>query len=90
MPHITLDKSKYQVLAKGRTIQLEPEEFDIFWMLAEKPEKVFRGRELFSHLKRGNPQLTEQPFRTNLLRLYFKLNHQFIQMLDDDGFRFRA
>lgn len=90
MPHITLDKGKYQVLAHGKTIQLNPGEFNIFWMLAEKPEKIFRGKEMFSRLKRVNPSLTEQPFRDNLLRLYFKLNQQYIQMLDDDGFQFRA
>jgi DNA-binding response OmpR family regulator len=90
MSHITLDKSKCQVLVGGKIIQLEPCEFDIFWLLAEKPEKVFKGGELFSRLKRANPRLTEQPFRNDILRLYFKLNQRYIQMLDDDGFRFRA
>ena len=90
MPHITLDKSKHQVYVQGRTIQLAPGEFDIFWLLAEKPEKVFNGRELFSCLKRSNPALTEQPFRDDLLRLYFKLNHRYIRMLDNDAFQFRA
>ena len=90
MPHITLDKSKYQVLVRGRVIQLAPGEFDIFWLLAEKPEKIFKGKELLSRLKRSNPALTERPFRDALLRLYFKLNHKYIRMMDDDAFQFRA
>jgi len=89
MPHLTLDKSNYQASTNGQAINLEPREFDILWLLAEKPGKTFKGKDLLGELQKSHPQLTENPFRKYINQLQLKLNERYVQMLGEDRFRLR-
>ena len=88
MAHLTLDKSICQAYTGGRTLNLEPKEFDILWLLAEKPGKTFKEKDIFDELKKIHPQLEENPFSKYIHQLRYKLNKNYIQMLDEGLYRF--
>ena len=88
MASLTLDKSIYQAYTGGQVLNLDPKEFDILWLLAEKPGKVFREKDLLNELKKAHPMLDENPFRKYIFQLRYKLNEKFIQVLDEGMYRF--
>ncbi len=87
MANLTLDKSNYQAFTGGQALNLEPKEFDVLWLLAEKPDKTYREKDLYNELKKAYPQLQKSPFKKFILQLRYKLNRKFIQALDEDRYR---
>ncbi|MFT5169130.1 MAG: DNA-binding response OmpR family regulator [Saprospiraceae bacterium] len=87
MAHLTLDKSNYQAFTGGLPLNLDPREFDILWLLAEKPGKTYKGKDLYEELKKLYPLLKENPFKKYLHQLQNKLNQKFIQVLEEDRYR---
>ncbi len=87
MGNLTLDKSRYQAYSGGKPLNLEPREFDILWLLAEKPERIYKENELYSELKKAHPQLEKSPFRKYIHQLRYKLNRKFIQIIDENRYR---
>lgn len=87
MAHLTLDKSNYKAFSSGKLIDLAPPEFDILWLLAEKPGKTYKESELYDALKKTHPQLQQNPFRKYIHQLRYKLNRKFIQVLDENRYR---
>jgi len=88
MAHLTLDKSNYQAFSGEQVLDLEPREFDILWLLAEQPSKAYRENELYEALKKSHPQLQKNPFRNYIHQLRYKLNRKFIEVLDENRYRF--
>lgn len=87
MANLTLDKSKYQAFSGGQELNLDRKEFDILWLLAEKPGKTYKEKELFIEVKKSHPQLKENPFKRYIHQLRYKLNRRFIQVLNGDCYR---
>ena len=87
MANLTLDKSNYKAFSNREKLDLEPKEFEILWLLAEKPGRVFHGKDLYVELKKVYPQLEESPFRRYIHQLRYKLGRRFVQVLDEDRFR---
>lgn len=87
MANLTLDRSKYQAYTGGQLLNLEPREFDILWLLAEKPSKIHKESDLYAALKKAHPQLQKQPLRKYIRKLYQKLNEKYIQILDENRYR---
>jgi len=87
MAHLTLDKANYQAFSGGAPLKLDRKEFDILWLLAEKPEKIYKESELYQEVKKSHPQLQKSPFKKYIHQLRYKLNRQFIQILDEDRYR---
>lgn len=87
MAHLTLDKSNYQAYTGGQLLNLDPKEFDILWLLAEKPGVIHKGKDLFAELKKAYPLLEENPFKNYLQQLLQKLNQKLIQVIDEDRYR---
>ncbi len=87
MPHLTLDKSNYQAYTGGTPLNLDDKEFDILWLLAEKPGKTYKESELYQEMKKTHPQLQKSPFRKYIHKLRYKLNRKFIEVIDDNRYR---
>lgn len=87
MANLTLDKSNYRAFSNRESLNLDQKEFEILWVLAEKPGRTFKGRDLFDELKRVYPQLEESPFRKYIHQLRYKLGRRFVQVLDEDCYR---
>jgi DNA-binding response OmpR family regulator len=45
--------AEYQVLAHGRRVNLTVREFELFWALAERPDRVVRRSELYERVWGG-------------------------------------
>lgn len=45
--------AEYQVLAHGRRVNLTVREFELFWALAERPDRVVRRAELYGRVWGG-------------------------------------
>ena len=89
MANLTLDKSNYKAFSNRESLNLEPKEFEILWLLAEKPERTFKGMDLYDELKKVYPQLEESPFRKYIHQLRYKLGRRFVQVLDEDRYRLK-
>jgi DNA-binding response OmpR family regulator len=87
MANLTLDRSNYQAFTGGQVFTLEPGEFDILWLLAEKPGRTYKEKDLYEELKIANPLLEVNPFKKYINQLLNKLNQRFIQKLDEDSYR---
>lgn len=51
--HLALDVRAREVWAGGELVSLTPREFDLLWLLAERPRQVFTYEQLLDHLWDG-------------------------------------
>lgn len=50
LEHVTINKENRKVVAYGKDVKLTPLEFDILYLLASNPGKVFRTEEIFEQV----------------------------------------
>lgn len=47
---LIINKTEVNILLKGKKIELPKKEFEILWLLATKPGKVFKREEIFNKI----------------------------------------
>lgn len=92
-PPLSIDKAERRVLINEKPIGLTPYEFDILYLLASAPYRVFSLAEVYREVWRLPDLGNAQTVRVHLTRMRHKLNeiypsHTFIEIVWGKGFRF--
>ncbi len=85
---LMLDKEKYEVRAKGEKISLARKEFDILWLFAEKPGKVYSREEIYRKVWRSDVLVGNRTIDVHISKLRNKLDQQFIKTIKGIGYKF--
>ncbi len=64
---------EYQVLAQGRRVNLTVREFELFWALAQRPDRVIRRAELYELVWGGSMTLRDRSVDVFIRKLRRKL-----------------
>lgn len=90
-PGLEVDPVSRRVALEGRFVDLTPKEFDLLYLMAREPERVFTRDELLQRIW-NYPQGTDpRTLHTHVLRLRRKLEgaeHSYLQTVWGVGFKF--
>lgn len=92
-PPLSIDKTGRRALINGESIGLTPHEFDILFLLASSPYRVYPLAEIYREVWKLPDLGNAQTVRVHLTRMRHKLkkncpSHTFIDIVWGKGFRF--
>ena len=85
---LTVDRDSYMVYFKGNEILLPRKEFELIYLLASRPEKVFTREEIFKHI--WHKELTPKEGRTidvHIRKLRAKISEGLITTIKGIGYK---
>lgn len=84
-----LNKLTHEFISPERYVKLRGREFEILWLLASQPGKVFSTADLRRELSK-QPSDEPMPVKKYLLRLREKIGEQYLHTVPGFGYRFEA
>lgn len=85
---IHIDRESYTVYCDNRALILSRKEFELLYLLASQPGKIFRRQEVFEKVWKKKYSNTNRTVDVHILRLRKKLGHDYIQTRKGLGYRF--
>jgi len=85
---ITIDREKFEVLINKKKIFLPLKEFEILWLLASKPNRVYTRDEIFSKIWGGNVYLGQRTIDVHVRVLREKTGIENIKTIKGVGYKF--
>lgn len=85
---LTVDRDTYMVYYKGNEILLPRKEFELIYLLASRPEKVFTREEIFKHI--WHKEITPKEGRTidvHIRKLRSKISEDLITTIKGIGYK---
>lgn len=85
---LTVDRDTYMVYYKGNEILLPRKEFELIYLLASRPEKVFTREEIFKHIwhKEINPK-EGRTIDVHIRKLRSKISEDLITTIKGIGYK---
>ena len=84
---LTLDKEKYDVKVDGVSLELARKEFDVLWLLAEKPGKVYSRQEIYRRVWGSDVIVGNRTIDVHISKLRNKLQQRFIKTIKGVGYK---
>jgi len=84
---LTIDKEKVQVVKNGRVIDLAKKEFELLYLLASKPGKVFTREEIYSKIWGPEIIVGNRTIDVHIRKLREKLGNHYIKTLKGIGYK---
>ncbi len=84
---LKLDKERFEVYVDNKIIDLARKEFEILWLLAEKPGKVFSRKEIYRHVWGTEVIVGNRTIDVHISKLRNKLKDKFIKTVKGVGYR---
>ena len=81
MAHLTLDKSNYKAYKDRKELKINPNEFDILWLLASCPNRIFSKEDIEVGLSLEDPYFDKSKLVQQLSSLLRKLDNKLIRMV---------
>jgi two-component system, OmpR family, alkaline phosphatase synthesis response regulator PhoP len=85
-----IDRESFTVIFNNEEIQLSNKEFELLFLMASQPGKVFTREEIFLKVWNKNGQEKDRSIDVHILRLRRKLGKDLISTQKGVGYRFRA
>lgn len=85
---LVIDKSKVLVFRGEQIIELPRKEFEILWMLASKPGRVFTRDEIFDKIWGADVIVGERTIDVHIRKLRERIGEAYIKTLKGIGYKF--
>ena len=85
--NLLLDREKYQVKLFDQLLELARKEFEILWLLAGKPGKVFSRDEIYRYVWGSDVIVGNRTIDVHISKLRNKLGDQFIKTIKGVGYK---
>lgn len=85
---IHIDRDSYSVLVNQVNVPFSKKEFELLYLLASQPGKVFTRDEIFEQIWKRKPEANDRTIDVHILRLRKKLGEDFISTQKGVGYRF--
>jgi len=87
---IYIDRESYSVYKDNKMLSLSRKEFELLYLLASQPGKIFRREEVFEKVWKKKFEESNRTVDVHILRLRKKLGHDYIQTQKGVGYRFTS
>ena len=85
---IIIDKEKYKVYMSGNTLNLPRKEFELLYLLASKPDKVFKREKIMENVWGGEVVVVDRTIDVHIRKLREKLGDKYIKTIKGVGYKF--
>ncbi len=85
---LVIDKQKVLVYRAGQAIELAKKEFEIIWLLASKPGKVFTREEIFAKIWGNDVIVGNRTIDVHIRKLRERVGENYIKTLKGIGYKF--
>ena len=85
---IIIDKEKYKVYMSGNTLNLPRKEFELLYLLASKPDKVFKREKIMENVWGGEVVVGDRTIDVHIRKLREKLGDNYIKTVKGVGYKF--
>lgn len=85
---LVIDKQKVLVFKRGETIELPRKEFEILWLLASKPGRVFTREEIFDRIWGADVIVGNRTIDVHIRKLRERLGEEYIKTMKGIGYKF--
>ena len=85
---IIIDKEKYKVNISGNTLNLPRKEFELLYLLASKPDKVFKREKIMENVWGGEVVVGDRTIDVHIRKLREKLGDKYIKTIKGVGYKF--
>ena len=85
---IIIDKEKYKVYISGNNLDLPRKEFELLYLLASKPDKVFKREKIMENVWGGEVVVGDRTIDVHIRKLREKLGDQYIKTIKGVGYKF--
>ena len=84
---LVLDREKYEVTIDNQNIDLARKEFEILWLLSEKPGKVYSREEIYRFVWGSDVIVGNRTIDVHISKIRNKLGDQFIKTIKGIGYK---
>jgi two-component system alkaline phosphatase synthesis response regulator PhoP len=84
-----IDSEKYVMMLDGKEMPLPKKEFELLWLLASKPGKVFTRDNIFSHVWGDDVIVGDKTIDVHIRKLREKIGPDYIVTIKGVGYKFR-
>lgn len=88
--NLIINRANVSVLWKDNSIVLAKKEFEIFWLLASKPSRVFTRDEIFAKIWGSDVIVGDRTIDVHIRSIRKKLEDNFIKTTKGVGYKFEA
>ena len=85
---IIIDKEKYKVYISGNILNLPRKEFELLYLLASKPDKVFKREKIMENVWGGEVVVGDRTIDVHIRKLREKLGDKYIKTIKGVGYKF--
>jgi two-component system alkaline phosphatase synthesis response regulator PhoP len=85
---IVIDKEKYKVYISGNNLDLPRKEFELLFLLASKPDKVFKREKIMENVWGGEVVVGDRTIDVHIRKLREKLGDKYIKTIKGVGYKF--
>ncbi len=85
---LVIDKNRYTVTKEDTTFNLPKKEFELLYLLAEKPKRVFTRREIFNVVWEGDINTGNRTIDVHIRKIREKIGEEFIKTIKGVGYKF--
>ena len=85
---IIIDREKYKVYISGNNLDLPRKEFELLYLLASKPDKVFKREKIMENVWGGEVVVGDRTIDVHIRKLREKLGDKYIKTIKGVGYKF--
>jgi len=86
--NLLIDRDEYKVKVSGKTIQLPRKEFELLYLLASKPEKVFKREKIMQSIWGSDVVVGDRTIDVHMRKLREKLGDVYFKTVKGVGYKF--
>lgn len=85
---LNIDKENHLVLYKNKEVVLPKKEFNLFFLLASAPEKIFTREEIYNLVWGHNVVVGDRTIDVHIRKIREKIDNKFIKTIKGVGYKF--
>ena len=86
--NIKIDRETYRVYVSGESINLPKKEFELLYLLASKPDKVFKREKIMEKVWGGEVVVGDRTIDVHIRKLREKIGDKFFNTVKGVGYKF--
>lgn len=86
--NIKIDRDTYRVYVSGESINLPRKEFELLYLLASKPDKVFKREKIMEKVWGGEVVVGDRTIDVHIRKLREKIGDKFFKTVKGVGYKF--
>ena len=85
---LVIDRDAYKVIHKGKELALPRKEFELVYLLASKPDKVFKREKIMEKVWGGDVVVGDRTIDVHIRKLREKIGDHYFKTVKGIGYKF--